>query len=105
MELTFPAISYEEAKQIWRQIQASSGPNSKPEKINSFDELKTRLAAIEAKAMRKLKAQDSQEDSPSVCSFCGKNRREVENIIQSLSGAAICNECLNSFKGGSNKDG
>jgi len=41
-------------------------------------------------------------DSASVCSFCGKGFIEADAMVKAKSGAVICNQCLEKFRG---KDG
>ena len=62
-----------------------------------FEALRERLMRIEKKAIRKRQAESIEETQEQACSFCGRDHRQVEKLLQAKSGATICNECIRSY--------
>lgn len=50
-------------------------------------------------ANRQKKQLSGVVDSTSVCSFCGNGFTEAGAMVRARSGAVICNQCLEKFRG------
>ncbi|HEX4938064.1 MAG TPA: ClpX C4-type zinc finger protein [Candidatus Kapabacteria bacterium] len=50
-------------------------------------------------ANRQKKNLSGVVDSASVCSFCGKGFTDADAMVKARSGAVICNQCLEKFRG------
>ena len=60
---------------------------------NHFSAVQDRILEIENK-LEKLQASKSTETLDKQCSFCGKDKRKVKQLLQAETGVAICNECV-----------
>lgn len=59
-----------------------------------FEVTRKRIREIEAKALRKLRKQESTIPDQS-CSFCGKSVNDVKRLIASeIKNVSICDECI-----------
>ena len=60
-----------------------------------YDVTRERIREIEEKALKMLSASEKEKEQLAItCSFCGKSHNIVKNLIQSDTGATICNECV-----------
>jgi len=101
------------AKELWNKLSA----REKLAFMQSFREVDAgnlsqedacrELEAIVARFAREQRFSVNREqknlsgvvDSASVCSFCGKGFTEADAMVRAKSGAVICNQCLEKFRG------
>ena len=59
-----------------------------------FEVTRKRIKEIEKRALEKIKKEKQASKRILKCNFCGKEKNSVKKLIQSDSGATICNECV-----------